>query len=83
MIVHYKIIYQEESLEQLLEGEVLKNKYDVMKVICGIIKKKTPVLGLFFYTNFMKVDFIIVGQGIAGTCFAFELLQKQNIYYYR
>ena len=26
---------------------------------------------------FMKVDFIIVGQGIAGTCFAFELL-KQN-----
>ena len=25
----------------------------------------------------MNVDFIIVGQGIAGTCFAFELL-KQN-----
>ena len=27
----------------------------------------------------MKVDFIIVGQGIAGTCFAFELLKYNNI----
>ena len=28
----------------------------------------------------MKVDFIIVGQGIAGTCFAFELLQKNKTF---
>ena len=26
----------------------------------------------------MKLDFIIVGQGIAGTCFAFELLKKNK-----
>ncbi|MAQ47440.1 MAG: hypothetical protein CMD27_00985 [Flavobacteriales bacterium] len=28
----------------------------------------------------MKVDFIIIGQGIAGTCFAFELLQKNKTF---
>ena len=28
----------------------------------------------------MKVDFIIVGQGIAGTCFAFELLKKNKTF---
>ena len=28
----------------------------------------------------MKVDFLIIGQGIAGTCFAFELLQKNKTF---
>ena len=28
----------------------------------------------------MNVDFIIVGQGIAGTCFAFELLKKKKTF---
>ena len=28
----------------------------------------------------MKVDFIIVGQGIAGTCFAFELLKRRKTF---
>ena len=42
--------------------------------------KKPQFWGFFFYTNIMKVDFIIVGQGIAGTCFAFELLQKNKTF---
>ena len=28
----------------------------------------------------MKVDFLIIGQGIAGTCFAFELLQQNKTF---
>lgn len=28
----------------------------------------------------MKVDFLIIGQGIAGTCFAFELLKKKKTF---
>ena len=41
---------------------------------------KPQFYGAFFLSSFMKVDFLIVGQGIAGTCFAFELLRQKKTF---